>query len=187
MKKSFIITILSCVLFLFSNCSNCQTRLSAGVDSNIDTLSVTNTNQFDKNGLRQGLWIGDKGLRTYTYYKDNLKNGTFVSYHKNGNLYGVGKFENGKLVGTWFSFDSNGFLVFERSQIEIIETQKGIKYTSYLKEFYKSGVLKSEGRIISADDFEIDFIKNGIWKYFNNDGIINKTEEYINGKISDPQ
>lgn len=180
MKKSFQNFFLSFALLLFANCSDGQTDNSTGIDSK-DTIMIKTVNQFDENGLRSGLWIENKGIRTYTYYKDNKKNGIFVSYHRNGNIYGVGKYKNDKPADIWFSFNSEGFLVFERSQIEFINTNKVFKYKSLLKEYYESGFLKSEGVILSVEDFEIDFIKIGIWKYYNKIGIIIKTEKYING------
>ena len=45
------------------------------------------------------------------------------------------------------------------------------RYTSFLTEYHPNGQVKGEGQII-YDDFEIDFIKIGIWKCYTNKGVV---------------
>ena len=47
---------------------------------------------------------------TGIYDENGQKTGEWKSYHENGKLYSVGKFENGKATGKWKFFDENGNL-----------------------------------------------------------------------------
>lgn len=42
---------------------------------------------------------------------DGKKNGTWVQYHKNGQLFSLKNFKQGLLHGAWFIYDNRGFMI----------------------------------------------------------------------------
>jgi hypothetical protein len=46
-------------------------------------------------------------------FKNGKKDGTWVSYHKNGQLSGKGNFKNGEMEGAWVRYWDNGQLFYK--------------------------------------------------------------------------
>lgn len=143
-------------------------------------------NQIDKNGKKQGLWIEDDGL-TEGYYKDDLPNGIFRYYHKkNHTLYSFGEFEQGEEIGNWYYFNETGAIICKISDIKnnenkIIILDDGVTKKKPLKEsyaifYYPSGSIKSEGVVLYDEDFEENHYKYGLWEYYDEKGVLTKTE-----------
>ena len=66
-----------------------------------------------KNGLKEGTWVTyyDNGqLWGKGDYKNGDEEGTWVEYWKNGQLFSKGNYTNGKREGTWVYYWGNGQL-----------------------------------------------------------------------------
>ena len=64
-----------------------------------------------KNGLREGSWVRywDNGNLYYKGdYKNGKKEGSWVSYHKNGQLRYKGDYKNGEEEGSWVGYKVSG-------------------------------------------------------------------------------
>jgi len=69
-----------------------------------------------KNGKRDGVWIGyhENGQLWYKQnYKNDEKDGAWVSYFDNGSLEYKGNYKNGKIDGAWVRYWTNGQLMFK--------------------------------------------------------------------------
>ena len=64
-----------------------------------------------RNGKKEGPWISyydDGQLWFNSIWKDGKKNGPWVSYHDNGQLGSKGTYKDGKEVGPWVRYWSDG-------------------------------------------------------------------------------
>jgi len=141
-------------------------------------------NQKDKNGNKQGFWIEENGLKE-CYYSNNKYDGVFKYYHKNRVLYCIGEFKEGREIGTWYFFDDKGRLtsklvnITENNQEILLDdqvTKKKPLFKAYLLNYYSNGKVESEGIVLFDDDFEENYYEFGLWKYYNEKGLIIKTE-----------
>jgi antitoxin component YwqK of YwqJK toxin-antitoxin module len=53
--------------------------------------------------------------------KNGIRNGTWVFYHKNGQLKEKGNYLNGKKDGKWFYFNENGEIDKDREDVDLVE------------------------------------------------------------------
>jgi len=65
------------------------------------------------------------------------------------------------------------------SQFELVD-KKAKKYT--MKEYYESGRLKEEGTMYYKKDY-MDYHKEGVWTYYDEQGNVTKTEKYHNSQL----
>jgi antitoxin component YwqK of YwqJK toxin-antitoxin module len=141
--------------------------------------NCNNVNQLNNEGKKVGLWIEDKDL-TYVYYKNGLRNGLYIHYNqKNGKVHRIGEYREGLHTGKWFYFNEEGFLLFTEENIKQNVNISRIrddgvkiipKYTSYVIDYYRNGVVKEEGQVLYSEDIQVDYYKTGIWKYYNEEG-----------------
>ncbi len=152
----------------------------------VKTSTVIEINLRDNKGLKAGLWIENKGL-TEVYYKNNLRDGVFRSYNKKDRkLSGFGEYTKGLKSGTWYYFDEKSQLFMKEQNISInhkrIKRDDGVEilsqFKSYVILYYPDGIIKEEGNALYDEDIEIDFLKTGLWKYYDSKGaVIKQTEE----------
>ena len=67
-----------------------------------------------KNGNREGVWLGyyDNGqLWKEGDYKNGKKEGSWVYYHKTGQLFGKGNYKNGETDGFWGHYYKDGTFI----------------------------------------------------------------------------
>ena len=67
-----------------------------------------------KNGEKEGDWVWyheNDQLWMKQNYKDDEKDGAWIRYYANGQLEYKGNYKNGKKEGAWVSYDENGTLV----------------------------------------------------------------------------
>lgn len=119
--------------------------------------------------------------------------GETKSYYSNGNIYSKGQYdEGGKENGTIEYYDSNGkkYLAydFKKGSVEKLEVfdvngkslkvaTKSGKKMAY-QNYYPTRHLYCEGEIV-------DDQRSGLWKYYDDYGVLEKTEKYVNGKLQD--
>ena len=132
----------------------------------------------DLEGKKQGEWIIDKEdyyssdngyqsyqkIRSVIKYVDNMEQGEFISYHRDGSVHEKGNYMNGKREGAYIAFDFKGRII-----------RKGN---------YKNG--KKNGEWLEKDtvyNYKND-LKIGIYKTYFNDGNIKEINTYLEeGKI----
>tara|TARA_B100001971_G_C18079110_1_gene477290 strand:- start:145 stop:762 length:618 start_codon:yes stop_codon:yes gene_type:complete len=69
-----------------------------------------------KNGVKDGPWVsywGNGQLWEKGDYKNGLKEGPWVGYHENGGLLQKGNYKDGKQDGPWISYHENGQLEYK--------------------------------------------------------------------------
>lgn len=74
-----------------------------------------NINKIGDEG-REGLWViknDTTGMIIFVRYKANLETGKYKKYHFNGQIAAEGKYKNGKRVGHWTFYFSDGSLSAE--------------------------------------------------------------------------
>jgi antitoxin component YwqK of YwqJK toxin-antitoxin module len=150
----------------------------------VGQINCKDCNVTDSLGRKQGLWIEGS---IYTYYKDNQRDGIQVNYGSNNfTVTAIGEFSKGDPIGKVYFFDDTGHLQYTVENIGKNTRFTSIRYDSvkvipkfsgYLKDYFPNGYVEVEGLILFDDDFEQDFDKYGIWKYYDKKGKLIKTEE----------
>lgn len=107
-------------------------------------------NQFDKNKKRTGIW---------------------KKYYKNKRIRYVGRFKNGKEVGTFKYYD-----VRTSKYPTAVKTFKPKTDSAYVKFFTLSGKLRSEGWMVLRN-------RVGKWTYYFSNGKLFSEEYYKEGKL----
>ena len=102
--------------------------------------------------------------------EDGVLNGTITSYEEDGNLDYIENYKDGKIHGLVEEYGENGLL--------------------FIRDTYKNGVLNGESIMYFEDGLETIALqgmyengkKAGVWKSFDNDGILEEEITYDNGK-----
>jgi antitoxin component YwqK of YwqJK toxin-antitoxin module len=102
------------------------------------------------NGMRQGKWINyfegdEKQVSEVSHFKDGLLDGSYVSYHVDGQKAATGAFQKGKYDGTWNWFLEDGTLESEVRYVEGKKTGEQLFYSEFgavlKREVYEDGEL----------------------------------------------
>ena len=143
--------------------------------------------QLDSTGKKTGLWIEDyKPIRVFAYYKNGLREGICqVIQQSTGDLYSIGEFKEGIKTGTWYHFNNN-FLLSKVYNIESNSQYKRVDggtiifptHTATVIKYHPNGVIRSEGRILFNEDYEAESDDYGIWKYYDEQGVLINTIEF---------
>ena len=84
-----------------------------------------------KNGKREGTWISYH-VNGQLQYKGNFKNGkeegAFVAYHENGQLWAKGNYKNSKKDGAWIWYHKHGQLMHKGNYKS---SKKEVAWVSY--------------------------------------------------------
>ena len=101
----------------------------------------------------------DGQVKSIENFKNGKLNGEFKEFFENGSLFQIGTFKNGDMKNIKVFYE-NGNLKFEQK----LKDRKG-KYRGY----YPNGILEVEGEVFQGDEI-------GLWKYYNEEGKLLKTE-----------
>lgn len=115
--------------------------------------------------------------------------GQIIKKYKNGQVKSIENFKNGKLNGEFKEFFENGSLsqitIFKNGDMKNIKAfyENGIlKFEQNLKDrkgrykgYYPNGQLEAEGEVFQGDEI-------GLWKYYDEEGNLLKTEYKNNQK-----
>lgn len=107
----------------------------------------------------------DGQVKSIENFKNGKLNGEFKEFFENGSLFQIGTFKNGDMKNIKVFYE-NGNLKFEQN----LKNRKG-KYRGY----YPNGKLEVEGEVFQGDEI-------GLWKYYNEEGNLLKTEYKNNQK-----
>ena len=88
------------------------------IDSNLLKLSVSDTNHMlysgnFHNSKREGIWkyyFKDGSLKSKIIFKKGMKQGAFVTYHRNGSIEELGQWYRSRFYGDHYNYFSNGNL-----------------------------------------------------------------------------
>lgn len=161
-----------------------------GTTSSMDN-NIPNSNQYDKEGKRDGLWVYkySETLVQYTYYSHGIQHGTVRGYNPStSQLLFIGDMKNGAMIGTWVWFDDNNNILWKCYDFKDTATlipdvhHYAIKYAPhncYCVDYYGNGRIKSEGRwfFFTSPDMD-DTGEYGTWKYYDEEGNLTKTIIY---------
>ena len=122
--------------------------------------------QIDENFTGQIIKKYKNGqVKSIENFKNGKLNGEFKEFFENGSLFQIGTFKNGDMKNIKVFYE-NGNLKFEQN----LKDRKG-KYRGY----YPNGILEVEGEVFQGDEI-------GLWKYYNEEGNLLKTEYKNNQK-----
>ena len=107
----------------------------------------------------------DGQVKSIENFKNGKLKGEFKEFFENGSLFQIGTFKNGDMKNIKVFYE-NGNLKFEQN----LKNRKG-KYRGY----YPNGKLEIEGEVFQGDEI-------GLWKYYNEEGNLLKTEYKNNQK-----
>lgn len=129
-----------------------------------------------KTGRRIGQWIWytKDGFVEAIYQYDSLGRTVMeLSFHENGKIMDYQLVENDssclKLMNTYYETGELNTHYFQP------ECDNGNEIR-ILKEYYKNGQLKLNGQYLNRK-------KNGLFEYYDNKGVLIKTEKYRNGEL----
>jgi antitoxin component YwqK of YwqJK toxin-antitoxin module len=128
-----------------------------------------------KNGKKDGLWISyrDNGqLWDKVTYKDGKVDGPYLTYHENGRLEYKGTYKVGKKNGPWVSFHEDGQLWFKG-------TYEDGKNVGVWVNYYKNGQLWSKGTYKNGK-------RVGPWIIYHDNGQLMSKGIYKNGEKVGP-
>ena len=109
------------------------------------------------------------GLETGSFKKGE-KTGTWIKFHKNGQLNYKGNYEDGKRDGLWESYYENGQL-FGKGNYKDGKPEDGL-----WENYRENGQLWTK---TNYKDGKID----GPWEIFNSDGSLSRTDFYKDGQL----
>ena len=116
--------------------------------------------QIDENFTGQVIKKYKNGqVKSIENFKNGKLNGEFKEFFENGSFFQIGTFKNGDMENVK-AFYENGNLKFKQN----LKDRKG-KYRGY----YPNGMLEAEGEVFQGDEI-------GLWKYYNEEGNLLKTE-----------
>ncbi|TBW26794.1 toxin-antitoxin system YwqK family antitoxin [Gramella sp. KN1008] len=124
------------------------------------------------------------------YYSNGLLQGEWRTYHENGNLASVSNYHEGLAHDLYQEFDKDGKLYFEYDyrkgeiiayrfydkdeNVLVDERKKGGEF--YYKSFTPHREKNSEGL------YDISGGRTGVWKYYDDNGILTENGNYIDDK-----
>lgn len=114
-------------------------------------------------------FYGNKKLGTIGNYKQDKKDGVWLTYHYNGMLADSTFYVLGKRIGTSVHYYPNGFL---KDSFFFNDNGSGVEVNWY-----------DNGAVMSAGLYTKNYLKHGKWIYYHKNGIKSCAEKYDNGKL----
>lgn len=155
-----------------------------------------NVNRYDRFGLKTGLWVEfhrNMNIKVEGTYKDDLKHGFWKYYQPNGNLIRIEKW----IMGVLQENDTQTQKIEIRRELDpntgalasIGAYQDGEKEGVH-RQFdsdgnVTGGQLYHEGILLAEGVYDELGRKQGIWKYYYEDGTLKATGRYINDRRED--
>lgn len=126
---------------------------------------------------KKDVLIGTENINRYD--KLNKKRGAWKTFYENGKIKEESRYKNDLLNGYLKEYDRNGKLINATLYINGIpqNNTRNLAELKVRKNYNRNGKVEKEGVYDKAGN------KNGLFKYFNDSGIIAKTEIYLHGKL----
>lgn len=149
-------------------------------------------NRVDKSGKKQGKWkffYDNDVVKLEGVYKDDLKNGYFKDYDKNGLLLNIKKYVNDveELQAVEVSKLAVRSDYYANGQVKTVATYRGEVPEGIRREYDQSGkiiqgfVFKN-GAVIGEGVVSDDGVKDGSWKEYYDSGKLRALGAYDKGK-----
>lgn len=145
-------------------------------------------NFFESGGVERSFKMVDlnKGV-LHIYYSDGTKK-SVLTYVSGSILSATDYYRNGQMSYTVKNEKTLEYLILRKSFSEEGKPQEifelvNVKKNIYIqKEYYENGQLKSEGKL-KFNPYKVDYIKNGVWKFYNEAGELIRQEKWIYGEL----
>ncbi|HPE55632.1 MAG TPA: hypothetical protein P5514_04635 [Bacteroidales bacterium] len=153
---------------------------------------IENINRIDRAGMKQGKWkyfYDDGNLWKEGEYKNDLKNGYFKEYSRDGVLLSTAKYEDGVLqedVAELAKLDIKREY-YPNGNVKIVASYNGDVPQGVRREYSPEGDITAgyvfqNGTIIGEGIINEEGIKNGLWKEFYPNGALKSLGMYDHGK-----
>ncbi len=150
----------------------------------VDNVAEGKGYEYSKDGriitlifYKKGTLIGKENINRYD--KNNKKTETWKEFYEDGKLKQESRYKNGLLNGYLKEYDKNGTLTNAILYIDGVPQSftEELATLDIRKEYYEDGTIRKEGI------YDITGKENGLFKYFNKKGEIEKTEIYYHGVL----
>ena len=153
----------------------------------------------DSGWLRTDYFLATMKLQMKGLYKDStckISNGHFYFFHANGLIESTGQYKDNKKEGLWLSYHPNG-LMSDSTVYNDFGERSGTSLqwhnTGYLSDstvYSPDGLSVSvswfdNGNISSAGHLNLVQAYHGKWQFFHRNGKLSAVEIYNNGKLTD--
>ena len=153
---------------------------------------IENINRIDNARMKQGRWItfyDDWQIKTEGEYKNDLKNGYFKEYSKDGVLLTTSKYLDGILqedVAELAKLDIKTEY-YPNGNVKIVASYKDDIPQGVRREFSEEGEVVAgyifrDGNIIGEGIIDEEGIKDGLWKEYYPNGALKSVGTYDTGK-----
>jgi antitoxin component YwqK of YwqJK toxin-antitoxin module len=145
-------------------------------------------NFYPQGQLERMFKINDAKRSEMTIYYSNEKVKSMIEYFGETITHEEDYFESGTKEYEE-NFDKSGLILWSKisyypnglTESSLLVTDKRKK--KYLQEeFFESGKLKSSGEL-KLNTVTYDFLKDGVWTYYNESGAVEKTETFNKGEL----
>lgn len=120
------------------------------------------------------------------YYPTGAVKSKMVYYNFNL-LKVIDYYENGQIAFETENVRNMGYLMFRHSYYKNGQIEEGFdlvnkkKLVFSEKMYHENGEVKVEGKL-RFNPYKFDYMKNGVWKYYDKDGGLRETYSYVNGE-----
>jgi antitoxin component YwqK of YwqJK toxin-antitoxin module len=144
-------------------------------------------NYFDNGQLEREFKVTDlKRCTMKIYFKDG-KIKADIEYYNGGPVKEQDFYANGQLKYIEEHTKNMDYLIQMKSYTDagkpqsIFEITDTRKKTFYKKEYGENGLMKEEGSMKYSSDI-LDYVKDGQWKFYDDNGTLKSTDNYVNGQ-----
>jgi antitoxin component YwqK of YwqJK toxin-antitoxin module len=154
------------------------------------------TEKKDSLWHREAYYVSQRSLAMEGWFKDDscrVPHGIVNWYHTTKFPKSTGTYNNGKKTGIWLEYDEQGHMTDSSEYVN--GRLKGDAY-----KWYPDGMLSdslqfdgegngvqlswyNSGKLSTAGFWTQDTVKKGRWKYFDEEGAVWATEDYVDGKM----
>ena len=113
-------------------------------------------------------YFNNQTIKSITTYRDSVKDGPYILYYGNGNVWEKGQYKDGKKDGAWKEWSKHGSLITEQN-CKALEDE-----TCFIKSWY--GKDRLEGKYKGG-------LREGVWKWWHENGQIKEEKFYKGGKL----
>jgi len=145
----------------------------------------SNINRYNNVGEKEGYWIIESSTSRFEcHYKNGKYHGLMKMFNGNGELFSLGFYEEGLETGVFYYFDKGKLSFLQkdfRHNITPILSKYNYPYHNicYHIGFHPNGVTSDEGHVLwSESSISDDAYDYGEWKYYDENGILIRTEYY---------